>query len=108
MRLDAEDFVTALHERLDGLLGQVEEVGARAQFPSHAPQRRRASPGARTALVGEAAHILPPIGAQGLNLGLRDAATLADCVGEALKRGGDPGSDERARRLRPRPQGSMC
>ena len=46
-----------------------------------------------------------PIGAQGLNLGLRDVATLADCVGAALARGGDPGSDEvlsaydRARKL---------
>ncbi len=48
----------------------------------------------RTVLVGEAGHILPPIGAQGLNLGLRDAATLADCVAGALRRGGDPGGDE--------------
>ena len=38
----------------------------------------------RTVLVGEAAHILPPIGAQGLNLGFRDAAALADCVADAL------------------------
>ena len=50
-------------------------------------------------LVGEAAHILPPIGAQGLNLGLRDAAALADCVAEALRRGGDPGGDEVLERL---------
>ncbi len=45
----------------------------------------------RIVLVGEAAHILPPIGAQGLNLGFRDAAALADCVAEALARRGDPG-----------------
>ncbi len=37
----------------------------------------------RIALVGEAAHVMPPIGAQGLNLGLRDVAVLADCVVEA-------------------------
>jgi 2-octaprenyl-6-methoxyphenol hydroxylase len=37
----------------------------------------------RVALVGEAAHVIPPIGAQGLNLGLRDAAALADCVAHA-------------------------
>ena len=104
MRLDAEDFVAALQDRLEGLLGQVEEAGARAQFPITRLAAETLA-GRRTALVGEAAHILPPIGAQGLNLGLRDAATLADCVGEARKHGGDPGSDERARRLRPRPQG---
>ena len=49
--------------------------------------------------------MLPPIGAQGLNLGFRDAAALADCVAAAMKRGGDPGGDEvleaydRARKL---------
>jgi 2-octaprenyl-6-methoxyphenol hydroxylase len=93
MRLDAEDFVVALQDRLEGLLGQVNEVGARAQFPI-ARLAAETLAGRRTALVGEAAHILPPIGAQGLNLGLRDAATLADCVGEARKHGDDPGSDD--------------
>ena len=59
----------------------------------------------RVALVGEAAHVIPPIGAQGLNLGLRDAALIADCVGEALHAGSDLGAPQpleayaRARRL---------
>jgi 2-octaprenyl-6-methoxyphenol hydroxylase len=43
----------------------------------------------RLALVGEAAHVFPPIGAQGLNLGLRDVAHLVDCIAESS---GDPGS----------------
>jgi 2-octaprenyl-6-methoxyphenol hydroxylase len=43
------------------------------------------------ALVGEAAHVIPPIGAQGLNLGLRDAAALAECVSDARARGEDVG-----------------
>ena len=47
---------------------------------------------ARCALVGEAAHVFPPIGAQGLNLGLRDVAALGDCLGSP---GGDPGSADR-------------
>ena len=38
---------------------------------------------ARIALVGEAAHVVPPIGAQGLNLGLRDGATIAEIVADA-------------------------
>jgi 2-octaprenyl-6-methoxyphenol hydroxylase len=93
MRLDADAFAAALQHRLEGLLGQVGEVGARAQFPVTRLAAETLA-GRRTALVGEAAHILPPIGAQGLNLGLRDAATLADCVAVALAHGGDPGSDD--------------
>ena len=42
----------------------------------------------RVALVGEAAHMMPPIGAQGLNLSFRDAATLAEVAGDA-KRGSE-------------------
>jgi 2-octaprenyl-6-methoxyphenol hydroxylase len=93
MRLDATGFGAALAKRLDGMLGSVGEVGARAHFPV-AALAAASLVGPRTALVGEAAHILPPIGAQGLNLGLRDAATLADCVGAALERGGDPGAGD--------------
>ena len=48
----------------------------------------------RVALVGEAAHVIPPIGAQGLNLGLRDAATIAELVVEAREADRDPGSPE--------------
>jgi 2-octaprenyl-6-methoxyphenol hydroxylase len=48
----------------------------------------------RVALVGEAAHVMPPIGAQGLNLGLRDAATIAELVVAARRDGGDVGADE--------------
>ncbi len=44
----------------------------------------------RVLLVGEAGHVLPPIGAQGLNLGLRDAAAAADVIGRALSDGLDP------------------
>jgi 2-octaprenyl-6-methoxyphenol hydroxylase len=104
MRLDATGFGAALAARLDGRLGTLGAVGARTNFPV-APLSADSLIGPRTALVGEAAHILPPIGAQGLNLGLRDAATLADCVADALQRGGDPGGDsvlaayDRARRV---------
>ena len=49
---------------------------------------------ARIALVGEAAHVLPPIGAQGLNMGLRDAADIADIVREAMLAGEDPGAPQ--------------
>src|SRR6202035_5947297 len=43
-------------------------------------------------LVGGAPHVWPPIGAQGLNMGLRDAADIADIVRDALMSGEDPGA----------------
>ncbi|MGB6538575.1 MAG: UbiH/UbiF family hydroxylase [Xanthobacteraceae bacterium] len=46
----------------------------------------------RIALVGEAAHVVPPIGAQGLNLGLRDAAAVAEIVADARRQRQDLGS----------------
>jgi 2-octaprenyl-6-methoxyphenol hydroxylase len=48
----------------------------------------------RIVLVGEAAHVVPPIGAQGLNLGLRDAATIAEIVADMRRDGRDVGSPD--------------
>jgi 2-octaprenyl-6-methoxyphenol hydroxylase len=92
MRLDVGEFKAALQQDLAGVLGSIDTVGARASFPLIG-LRANALAGWRTALVGEAAHILPPIGAQGLNLGFRDAAALVDGVAEANARGADPGSE---------------
>lgn len=93
MQLDADMFARALETRLDGLLGSVATIGPRAAFPlsglSADPVAR-----ARTVLVGEAAHVLPPIGAQGLNLGFRDAAWLAEIAGDAFRDGRDIGGDD--------------
>ncbi len=92
MQADDEAFGNHLSMRLGGVLGALGRVGPRAFFPV-AGLSAKSLTGPRTALVGEAAHILPPIGAQGLNLGLRDAAVLADCVKDALRQDGDPGGD---------------
>ena len=54
----------------------------------------------RIALVGEAAHVFPPIGAQGLNLGIRD---VEDIVRTAAEHRDDPGSAGGACRIRPPP-----
>src|SRR5437660_6184300 len=48
----------------------------------------------RVVLIGEAAHVIPPIGAQGLNLGLRDAATIAELAVAAYRDGRDVGAEE--------------
>ncbi|WP_244536233.1 UbiH/UbiF family hydroxylase [Hyphomicrobium sp. NDB2Meth4] len=89
--LDEAAFRSALEAGLQGLLGSVGDIGPRATFPLTGLS---ASPSAqhRIALVGEAVHVIPPIGAQGLNLGLRDAACLADCVADALAVGNDIGA----------------
>jgi 2-octaprenyl-6-methoxyphenol hydroxylase len=87
------DFIAALGERLGDLLGAVSDPGAKAAFPVAGLTTDRLA-ARRTALLGEAAHILPPIGAQGLNLGFRDAGALADCVADALAQKQDPGGAE--------------
>jgi 2-octaprenyl-6-methoxyphenol hydroxylase len=73
-------------------LGSISVEPVRQVFPL-AFERAHQIAAHRIALVGEAAHVLPPIGAQGLNLGLRDAAEIAVLAGEALLHGRDPGDD---------------
>ena len=84
------EFATKLQDRIDDTLGAVSDVGPRASFPV-AGLTAKPLAARRTALIGDAGHSLPPIGAQGLNLGLRDAAALADCVSDALRHGRDLG-----------------
>jgi 2-octaprenyl-6-methoxyphenol hydroxylase len=89
--LDDASFRAALEDRLQGLLGAVGELGTRGVFPLTGLAAEPAGRN-RVALVGEAVHVIPPIGAQGLNLGLRDVACLADCVADTLEVGGDIGA----------------
>jgi 2-octaprenyl-6-methoxyphenol hydroxylase len=74
-----------------GDLGRVSELGPRGLFRISG---MRASPLGRNRvlLIGEAGHVLPPIGAQGLNMSLRDAEVAAGLIGEALIAGEDAGS----------------
>ncbi|MCL4765907.1 MAG: FAD-dependent monooxygenase [Hyphomicrobiaceae bacterium] len=95
--LDDDGFRVALETRLQGLLGRVGEVGPRRLFPLSGLSAE-AFARSRVALVGEAGHVIPPIGAQGLNLGLRDAAALADCVAAAMAKAEDIGGPETMRR----------
>lgn len=80
--LDDTAFVAELSKHLQGLLGRISLRTPRRMFPLSG---QTADPMAqnRIALIGEAGHVIPPIGAQGLNLSFRDAATLADCAAAA-------------------------
>ena len=73
------------------ILGRLHVEPGRHLFPL-AIERPRRFAQHRIALVGEAAHVLPPIGAQGLNMGLRDAGDIADAVRDAILAGEDPGA----------------
>ena len=88
--LDDGAFRGALETRLQGLLGDLSEITPRARFPLAGLTAKPMAKN-RIMLVGEAGHVIPPIGAQGLNLGLRDAAAAAECVAVATEAGGDPG-----------------
>jgi len=96
---DAERLRTATPDELSReieskshfLVGEVRADGPRGIFPLGVEIADRFAD-KRVALVGESGHVIPPIGAQGLNLGIRDAAEIARLAGEAHSRGDDPGS----------------
>jgi 2-octaprenyl-6-methoxyphenol hydroxylase len=80
-----------IERRAHSLLGAMAAEAGRGTF-ALAVETAQSFARGRIALVGEAAHVVPPIGAQGLNLGLRDAATLAELVADARRQNLDIGS----------------
>jgi 2-octaprenyl-6-methoxyphenol hydroxylase len=80
-----------IERRAHSLFGKMTVQPGRGIFPL-AVETAEAFARARVALVGEAAHVVPPIGAQGLNLGLRDGATIAEIVAEARRQNIDVGT----------------
>ena len=73
--LDAADFDAEMTQRACGLLGPMERIGGLRSWPV-VTQRATSLTAERVALIAEAAHVLPPIGAQGLNTSLHDVAAL--------------------------------
>ena len=82
-----------IERRAHSLLGPMRAEPGRGLYPLAIETAESAARG-RIALVGEAAHVLPPIGAQGLNLGLRDSATIAEVVADAQRQNLDVGAPE--------------
>ena len=100
-RLALSDEVVAveIEDRSASILGAVAVEGKRQVFPLSGMTARRFAAN-RVMLVGEAGHMFPPIGAQGLNLGLRDVAALVEAIGDAADPGDAPrlAAYDRARR----------
>lgn len=88
--LDEKEFLQLLEHRTAGLLGHLELDSQRLIFPVQLMQSDRYTQ-SRLALIGDAAHCCHPVGGQGLNLGIRDAAALAQVLHDAHQQGEDIG-----------------
>jgi 2-octaprenyl-6-methoxyphenol hydroxylase len=93
MALDELNFARELQAAIHGDLGRISDIGRRSAFPMRGLMAAELG-GRRVMLIGEAAHLMPPIGAQGLNISLADAATAAERILDVGLAGGDVGSDE--------------
>ncbi|RAI57161.1 UbiH/UbiF/VisC/COQ6 family ubiquinone biosynthesis hydroxylase [Roseicella frigidaeris] len=91
LALDDAAFGRELARRLGPHLGAIRPIGRRWSYPLSALLVERWTD-TRLALVGDAAHGVHPIAGQGLNLGFRDVAALAEAVIEAWSLGADPGA----------------
>lgn len=99
--LSDEELSTLVEERMQSALGKVTIEPGRQVYPLSSAMPVTFARN-RIALVGEAAHVFPPIGAQGLNLGIRDVRDLVEIAGRNVA---DPGAaaalDAYSRRRRP-------
>jgi 2-octaprenyl-6-methoxyphenol hydroxylase len=95
--LGDDELSEAAEKQSHSILGRMTIEGSRHVFPLTI-ERPAQFAQKRVALVGEAAHVIPPIGAQGLNMGLRDAADIAAVVRDAVASGDDPGAPNMLRR----------
>jgi 2-octaprenyl-6-methoxyphenol hydroxylase len=93
LAMSDDELSAAAEAQSHSILGRVRVEPGRHLFPLAIEQPEKFAQH-RVALVGEAAHVLPPIGAQGLNMGVRDAADIAGIAGQAMSLGEDPGSPQ--------------
>ena len=84
------DFSDAVERRSRFLMGSISELGRPQSFPLRSGVAERLA-GERLVLVGEAAHLVPPIGAQGFNLTIRDIEAVCDLIADG---GADSGAAE--------------
>lgn len=92
-RVKDEALAVEIERASHSILGKITVEPGRGLFPLSVSTARRLG-ARRIALVGEAAHVIPPIGAQGLNLGLRDAASIGEIAVAAHRSGSDVGGED--------------
>ena len=93
MELGEADFMAEIARRFGAHLGAIESVGARWSYPLRF-HLARSYVRPRFALAGDAAHAIHPIAGQGLNLGFKDAAALAETILDAARLGLDFGAED--------------
>lgn len=90
LKLDERDFLAELRRRFGDFLGELSLEGPRFGYPLSLQLAERMID-ARVALAGDSAHGIHPLAGQGLNLGLKDVAALAECIADGVAVGLDPG-----------------
>ena len=91
MALDDDEFLAEIQAEFGYRLGEFSRVGTRASYPLILSKAVRLT-ATRSVLIGNSAHGLHPVSAQGFNLGMRDVAALCDCIADASPNEVDPGN----------------
>jgi 2-octaprenyl-6-methoxyphenol hydroxylase len=97
LALDDDQFLALLRQRYGSQMGELTLVGQRSLFPVYLMHSQQYTQ-PRLALMGDAAHCCHPVGGQGVNLGIRDAAVLAEVLQAAHANGQDIGDRRLLRR----------
>jgi len=91
MALDDNEFLAEIQAEFGYRLGEFSRVGTRASYPLILSKALRLT-ATRSVLIGNSAHGLHPVSAQGFNLGMRDVAALCDCIADVSSADVDPGN----------------